>query len=259
MHLDLWWRGLNISRDAGTYLYSAVSPWDNRLTTALVHNTVTLNGRDQFTRAGRFLYLDWFDAYRENMLGTGGNILQSSSAHYHAYSRPGIRHTRTVTAFTDEHWQIQDELLVRPLLFTPVDQRPPRDGSARKRTVLKTSWLRVAPPIFRLHWLLPDWEWEIVPLPKEINVAGCDLRLRSPHGWLTVRITTDLFDTKANEDAYKICLVRAGETLYGNMTPMPVEGWFSPTYGVKVPALSLSMTLAMPECASFCTEFIFPK
>ena len=35
LHLDLWWRGLNITQDAGTYLYNADSPWDNSLTTAL--------------------------------------------------------------------------------------------------------------------------------------------------------------------------------------------------------------------------------
>jgi hypothetical protein len=66
LHLDLWWRGLNVAQDAGTYLYNAPAPWDNSLTSARVHNTVTVNGRDQFTRAGRFLYLDWFDAYRKN-------------------------------------------------------------------------------------------------------------------------------------------------------------------------------------------------
>ena len=67
LHLDLWWRGLNIARDAGTYLYNAPAPWDNSLTTTLVHNTVTINGRDQMTRAGRFLYLDWVNAYRQSL------------------------------------------------------------------------------------------------------------------------------------------------------------------------------------------------
>jgi hypothetical protein len=123
LHLDLWWRGLNIARDAGTYLYNAAPPWDNSLTTALVHNTVTLDGRDQFTRAGRFLYLDWFNAYRENRLGIGGNILQSSSAHYHTRRRPVIRHTRTVTVFTDERWQIQ-------IFIIPGCQSTPSPGGA---------------------------------------------------------------------------------------------------------------------------------
>ena len=31
LHLDLWWRGMNIARDAGTYLYNSASPWDNSL------------------------------------------------------------------------------------------------------------------------------------------------------------------------------------------------------------------------------------
>jgi hypothetical protein len=64
LHVDLWWRGLNLAQDAGTYLYHSPFPWDNSLTTALVHNTVTINGNDQFTRVGRFLYLDWVNAYR---------------------------------------------------------------------------------------------------------------------------------------------------------------------------------------------------
>lgn len=259
LHLDLWWRGLNIARDAGTYLYNAAPPWDNSLTTALVHNTVTLDGRDQFTRAGRFLYLDWFNAYRENKLGIGGNILQSLSAHYHTHRRPAIRHTRTVTVFTDEHWQIQDEMLVSPSLFLPVNRRPPRVGPMHQQTGLNNPVLRVASPLFRLHWLLPDWEWEIVALPEKLKAAGCDLRLCSPHGWLTVRMTTDLHAAKTDELAFSIGLVRAGETLFGRVTPAPFEGWFSPTYGVKLPALSLSMALAVPGSASFGTEFIFPK
>ena len=259
LHLDLWWRGLNIARDAGTYLYNAAPPWDNSLTTALVHNTVTLDGRDQFTRAGRFLYLDWFNAYRENKLGIGGNILQSLSAHYHTHRRPAIRHTRTVTVFTDEHWQIQDEMLVSPSLFLPVNRRPPRVGPVHQQTGLNNPVLRVASPLFRLHWLLPDWEWEIVALPEKLKAAGCDLRLCSPHGWLTVRMTTDLHAAKTDEYAFSIGLVRAGETLFGRVTPAPFEGWFSPTYGVKLPALSLSMALAVPGSASFGTEFIFPK
>ncbi len=42
LHLDLWWRGLNITQDAGTYLYNAVPPWDNSLMATRVHNTVMI-------------------------------------------------------------------------------------------------------------------------------------------------------------------------------------------------------------------------
>ena len=136
LHVDLWWRSLNVAQDAGTYLYNADPPWDNRLTAAQVHNTVTVNGRDQFTRAGRFLYLDWFNAYRRGNLEADPAILQRIRGRHWGYWRMGVRHARTVTAYADGHWQVRDEML--PLRM-PWDKRP---------------------ITYRLHWLLPDWEWE---------------------------------------------------------------------------------------------------
>jgi hypothetical protein len=72
-------------------------------------------------------------------------------------------------------------------------------------------------------------------------------------------MTTDLQTGETDGHAFSTGLVRAGETLYGHIPPAPDEGWFSPTYGVKLPALSLSMTLSAPGSARFVTEFIFPK
>jgi hypothetical protein len=62
LHLDLWWRGMNIAMDAGTFSYNNPPPWDNALSTTHVHNTITINGKDQMTRAGQFLWLDWAQA-----------------------------------------------------------------------------------------------------------------------------------------------------------------------------------------------------
>ncbi len=58
-HVDLWWKGINLAQDAGTYLYNTPAPWKNALMAACYHNTVTLENTDQMRRAGRFLYLDW--------------------------------------------------------------------------------------------------------------------------------------------------------------------------------------------------------
>lgn len=63
LHVDLWWRGVNVARDPGTYLYNEAPPWQNALTSAAHHNTITINGRDQMTRAGRFLYVDRAQAH----------------------------------------------------------------------------------------------------------------------------------------------------------------------------------------------------
>ncbi len=226
LHVDLWWRGLNVARDAGTYLYNAPPPWDNPLVTAFVHNTVTLDGRDQMTRAGRFLYLDWFNAYRKGRIEADANVLQCLSARHYGYMRHGVRHTRNVTAFADGRWQVADEMLV---LRPPWERRPLR---------------------FRLHWLLPDWEWE---LAEDAGRVECGLA--SPHGKIRLVLSTGPRPARLQTSA---TLVRAGERLYGPGEVLPVMGWFSPTYGVKLPALSLALEVLARDEVAIVSDFIFP-
>jgi len=222
LHLDLWWRGLNVARDPGTYRYNAAAPWDNALTTALVHNTVTVDGRDQMTRAGRFLYLDWANAYRTDRIESDERILQSASGRHYGYKRRGVRHTRTVSACADGSWQVHDELLV---LRPPWQTRPLR---------------------LRLHWLLPDWEWQL-----DEQAAGAMLTLRSPYG--PVRLTV------ASTAAAAVTLARAGEIIRGNGPANPIMGWESPTYGVKIPALSLAVEVRSAASVEFDSRFEFPS
>jgi hypothetical protein len=230
LHVDLWWRGLNVAQDAGTYYYNADPPWDNSLTTALMHNTVTVNGRDQFTRAGRFLYLDWFNAFRGGGLETDPAILQRIRGRHWGYWRQGVRHERHVTAYADGHWQVRDEMLP-----------------------IRMPWNK-KPIIFRLHWLLPDWEWELENSHPEIGV-----RLKSPYGPLILRIHV------AGEETASVDLVRAGEVAFKsgsrNQKPLKnaaVRGWVSPTYGVKIPALSLAVETESANDVQFTSEFFFP-
>ena len=225
LHLDLWWRGLNVAQDAGTYLYSAPAPWDNSLTTALVHNTVTVNSRDQFTRTGRFLYLDRFNAYRRGILPADPTALQALRGRYWNY-RQGYRHARTVTVFDDEHWRIEDELLLLRWLPSP---------------------FILHPSSFRLHWLLPDWEWQ-----AEDRESEFEIRLKSPLGPVVLRLGV------TGGPAVSVDLARAGETVYGSAPVAPMRGWMSPTYGVKVPALSLAVETKSANDVQFVSEFIFP-
>ena len=226
LHVDLWWHGLNVTQDAGTYLYNADPPWDNSLTTALVHNTVIVNRRDQFTRAGRFLYLDWFNAYRHSNLEADPAILQRVRGRHWGYWKQGVRHDRTVTAYADGHWQVRDSLL--PLRM-PWDKRP---------------------LTFRLHWLLPDWQWQ-----AELRGPLFELRLKSPLGWIQLNLSTE---PGMVNDGTAVTLARAGETVYGSGSDEPVRGWSSPTYAHKVPALSLAMEIKSPNDVQFISEFNFP-
>jgi hypothetical protein len=56
-----------------------------------------------------------------------------------------------------------------------------------------------------------------------------------------------------------VSLIRAGELIYGSGNAMPFEGWASPTYGVKVPALSLAIEVTSLWNVTFTTEFVFPE
>jgi hypothetical protein len=224
LHLDLWWRGLNVAQDAGSYLYNAPAPWDNSLTTALVHNTVTVNGLDQFTRAGRFLYLDWVNAYRTNPITADPAMLQQGCGCYRGH---GYRHTRTVSVCEHDRWLVEDEILP-----------------------LRKPW-REKPLTMRLHWLLPDFPWRV-----ESRESGAALFLASPHGQIAVVIIDNSQRTICDP---LISLVRAGESLHGSAVPNPVRGWSSPTYGIKVPALSLAIETESANEGKFTTEFTFPK
>ena len=233
LHVDLWWRSLNVAQDAGTYLYNADPPWDNRLTAAQVHNTVTVNSRDQFTRAGRFLYLDWFNAYRRGSLEADPAILQRTRGRHWGYWRVGVRHARTVTAYADGHWQVLDEML--PLRM-PWDKRP---------------------ITYRLHWLLPDWEWDAT-----MQESVFEIRLKSPHGWVLLAINDGL---RITDNESHVSLIRAGETVYASLPDWPasqaemmIRGWASPTYGVKIPALSLAIETKSANDVQFSSQFVFP-
>jgi hypothetical protein len=137
----------------------------------------------------------------------------------------GVRHTRTVTAFMDDRWRVEDELLL-----------------------LRLPWQR-KPLAFRLHWLLPDWAWEI-----ETSAEKVELRLDSPHGQVAL-----VLQTEPPLPDLQVSLARAGEIVHGSAHPDPLRGWVSPTYGVKLPALSLALEARSPDAIQFTSEFFFPK
>lgn len=207
LHLDLWWRGMNFTLDPGVYQYNADPPWHNPLDTTAVHNTLTINGQPQMTKAGQFLWLDWAQARQLDTGRDDHGRLTWAVAEHDGYRRLGVLHRRTVSVEGDR-WMIRDQVW-------------PQDKPAR----------RAAPVTVRLHWLLPDLEWAF---------NNGILRLGAGTREITLRIRF-----QEGEPEYQ--LARAGENLYGDAPPDPVCGWFSPTYAEKIPALSLAaVATALP-------------
>jgi hypothetical protein len=213
---------MNVTQDAGTYLYNANSPWDNSLTAAWVHNTLTVDGKDQFTRAGRFLYLDWYNAYRVSLPADDPAVFQRVRGRTRA---GGNRHTRIVSVNEDDRWLVEDEVL---LLHMPWEKKT---------------------RAFRLHWLLPDWKWKV-----EMDGPRVLLHLESPQGLVTLAV-----QSSPAAGPVTFSLARAGELLAGSGVPGPTRGWVSPVYGIKIPALSLAVEIKSENEVKFSSEFVFPK
>ena len=232
LHLDLWWRGLNIALDPGTYLYNANPPWDNSLTTAFVHNTITIDGKEFMLRAGRFLYLDWAQADVVGDSFKPGNINLSLLAEHNGYRGIGVRHKRFVVNSENGRWKVTDYL----------------DGSP--------DMVHIA----RLHWLLPDWEYEIQAHSEPTENALYNILIRSQYGWVTLKL--GLGDTSGKPrqiNNHSFQLARAGEVMYGSGPVLPISGWASPTYGRKIPALSCSFEITQSLPIELNSEWILPN
>jgi len=226
LHLDLWWRGLNVAQDAGTYLYNADPPWDNALTQTAVHNTVMVDNRQQMTPAGRFLYLDRAQAeVLEREQAEDGSWERIVTAH-DGYRRLGMMHIRSVTAYQDDRWLIEDRI------------QSLADDVGRVTHLV------------RLHWLLPDWEFEVQ------NVE-CGLQVESPHGKILLTVKTQA-EPNLPPATCNLQLARTGELLHGTGEISPTWGWVSPTYGVKQPALSFSVTAVGELPLTLTSEWSFP-
>jgi hypothetical protein len=230
LHFDLWWQGQNLAQDAGSYLYNGEAPWDNSLAQTSVHNTITINGQDQMRRADRFLWLDWAQAEITDLLDAQGKTSIRLTAQHNGYNKQGVIHQRTVTTSTDGNWIIEDAL--QPTSSPGKDSRQTTAFDENPRAESGTCQAC-------LHWLLPDWSWEIEQSEDKMLVT---LRLRAPKDWLTLQIAIQPATQVGKGDtAVQARIYRAGEAVYGSEQGEAIKGWTSPTYGYKIPALSFEV------------------
>lgn len=196
-HVEFWYQGENLLRDPGTFAYNLAFPWDNRLTTTQVHNTIMINGQDQMDRVSKFRWENW----------SKGKIVRKSEklliSEHDGYKRYNLKHTRTLALLSEDHWQITD--LLKKNLDKPLDAY---------------RW--------QIHFLVKDSEVSIID-DREIifHFQSFSMKIK--------------FCSTSVKDDCGISLYKAGELLTGNRVDgiQPLFGWYSPTYGIKEPALSL--------------------
>jgi Heparinase II/III N-terminus/Heparinase II/III-like protein len=200
LHMDLWWRGLNLAQDAGSYLYNGPGQWNNGLSHTRVHNTITNGERDQMRQASRFLWLDWPEPINDSTILAEAEadsltmLAFTPSPHTPIKAGVGVmsnQHVRVVR-------QTERGVLVADMLKTPMHS--PR-------------WI--------LHWLLADYPYQ---------ARGGSLVLNTPHGPFYMWVATRGYHETTPRPA-SIRLLRAPEE--------DTRGWVSRYYGHKMPAISV--------------------
>jgi hypothetical protein len=204
LHVDLWWRGINLACDPGTYLYNGVAPWNNGFAGTAVHNTVTVDHQDQMRRAGRFLWTDWAQASGKTFLSSNQDCADRFEGEHDGYRRFGVSHRRAVQWLAGAGWVIVDDIL------NDTDEAVEHH--------------------LRLHWLVADLPFEVADSPFQVlfqsqrgSIRWC-IFSSVPTIASIVRAGKQIGDTPPCE------LAGADQQLFG---------WESPTYGDLRPAISL--------------------
>jgi hypothetical protein len=148
LHVDLWWHGINLARDAGTYLYNGPPPWNNGLAGTSVHNTVVVDHHDQMRRAGRFLWVDWTQASGRSYSASGQAWANLFEGEHDGYKGLGVRHRRTVQWMAGAGWLIIDDI----------------DGFGMHDV--------------RLHWLMADLPYVVSDSPFQVVFTTAQSRVR---------------------------------------------------------------------------------
>lgn len=155
LHVDLWWRGVNVALDPGSYIYNDALHVHAWMSGTAGHNTVTVEGADQRLRLRRFM---WVGATRARCTWRGDAL---DGEHEGYVGRFGVQHERSLWAWPGR-WRVEDRL-----------------SAPRWSTRLLT-----------LHWLLVDGDWTLEPLDAD----GTAWQLERPDAGdgLALRVTVQV-------------------------------------------------------------------
>jgi len=113
LHLDLWWRGVNVLRDCGTYLYYDPRRPDvaNYFQSLAAHNTVQVDNEEPCRELSRFLWHPWPKCRGRAWSGERGEVGFSGIRRDYAPRPWNVLHRRSVIGWPSEVWLVVDDLL----------------------------------------------------------------------------------------------------------------------------------------------------
>lgn len=152
LHLDLWWQGINLFRDCGTFQYYIPEREDLEYYFKSIrsHNTVEIGDQNPLELTSRFLWFPWprgmarryISQPGNNQNGTRGTLLLEAEHYDYGRAPWHSLHRRSVIGLPGDCWVIVDDLMGAPrgkaVLRWHMPDLPWRQDEAQRRLVLST-------------------------------------------------------------------------------------------------------------------------
>lgn len=127
LHIDIWYKGENILRDAGSYKYNTDNEIVRYFAGTKGHNTVMLGDNDQMLKGPRFIWLNWSKVKKVNLLEDENYYTFEGEITAFEHLGKGITHKRIVKKHKNQPiWEIED--FVNHNTDLPIIQRFHFDG-----------------------------------------------------------------------------------------------------------------------------------
>lgn len=113
LHFDLWWHGMNVLRDSGSFMYYCEKPWQHYFISTAAHNSVKVDDYDQMTKGSRFIWYDWIKSNLSTFNFTDDRKRQFFSGSHFGFTRFGdnIIHYRSIVSLLKGNiWVIVDDI-----------------------------------------------------------------------------------------------------------------------------------------------------
>jgi len=112
LHLDLWFKGSNIVRDCGSYLYNTDEDTVRFFMGTRSHNTVIPEGFDQMRKGPRFIWYNWSRTIAAKTTDTEDALIFEGEIEAFGHVAKGVRNHRIVKQYKgNPRWDIRDMVI----------------------------------------------------------------------------------------------------------------------------------------------------
>lgn len=110
-HVDIWYKGINLLRDGGSYKYNASEADIRYFFGTRSHNTVMVAHADQMLKGSRFIWYHWSQSIGLSVREEEDFWQMDGEIEAFRHVRSGIRHKRTVRKYKGRpEWWIEDRV-----------------------------------------------------------------------------------------------------------------------------------------------------